>query len=389
MKIVQINTFSNKSTGTIMMNIHKELLNEGYDSYVIWGRGRKENNNYEYKMSNKFSVYIHGLYTRFTDKTGFLSYIDTKKMISKLSKIKPDIIHLHNIHGYYINIKMLFKYIKKNNIKVIWTFHDCWPFTGHCAYFDMVNCNKWMKECYKCPQIKTYPKSMVDNSKWNYNMKKEIFNYDNITVVTPCKWLSELVKKSFFKNNNIEVIYNGIDKNIFKYTNNNYFNTDKKIILGVASEWTERKGLKDFIKLNEIIDHDKYQIVLVGIDEKTKKDIPNNIISISRTNNINELVDIYSSSYAFFNPTYEDNFPTTNLEALACNTPVITYNTGGSPESIENNGYIIEKGNYKEVINILDNLDIKVKYNDIFTKETMIKSYVELYKRLDKKGEKI
>lgn len=389
MKIAQINTFPYKATGSIMMNIHNELLKENIDSYVIWGRGRKEKNNYEYKMANKFSVYVHGLYTRFTDKTGFLSYIDTRKMINKLNKIKPDIIHLHNIHGYYLNIKMLFKYIKEKNIKVVWTFHDCWPFTGHCAYFDMVNCNKWMKECYKCPQINTYPKSIVDNSKWNYNMKKEIFSYDNLAIVTPCKWLSELVKKSFFKNNNIEVIYNGIDKSVFKHTNDNYFNIDKKIILGVASEWTERKGLKDFIKLNEIIDHDKYQIVLVGIDEKTKKDIPNNIISISRTNNVNELVDIYSSSYVFFNPTYEDNFPTTNLEALACNTPVITYNTGGSPESVENNGYIIEKGNYKKVINILENIDIKVEYNDIFTKETMIKSYVELYKRLNKRGEKI
>ena len=389
MKIVQINTFPYKATGSIMMNIHNELLNENIDSYVIWGRGRKEKNNYEYKMSNKLSVYIHGLYTRFTDKTGFLSYIDTKKMIKKLNKINPDIIHLHNIHGYYINIKMLFKYIKSNNIKVIWTFHDCWPFTGHCAYFDMVNCNKWMKECYKCPQINTYPKSIVDNSKWNYNMKKEIFNYDNLTIVTPCKWLSELVKKSFFKNNDVEVIYNGIDKNIFKYTNNKYFKTNKKIILGVASEWTERKGLKDFIKLDKILNHNKYQIVLVGIDEKTKKNIPNSIITISRTNNVNELVNIYSSAFVFFNPTYEDNFPTTNLEAMACNTPVITYNTGGSPESIENNGFVIEKGNYEEVINILEKINIKVKYNNVFTKENMIKNYIELYKKINKKGEKI
>lgn len=389
MKIVQINTFPYKATGSIMMNIHNELLKEKIDSYVIWGRGRKEKNNHEYKMSNKFSIYMHGLYTRFTDKTGFLSYIDTKKMIKKLNKIKPDIIHLHNIHGYYINIKMLFSYIKKNNIKVVWTFHDCWPFTGHCAYFDMVGCNKWINECYKCPQINTYPKSIIDNSKWNYNEKKEIFNYNNLTVVTPCKWLSELVKKSFFKNNNVEVIYNGIDKNVFKHTNNNYFSIDKKIVLGVASEWTERKGLKDFIKLNEIIDHDKYQIILVGVDEQNKKNIPNDIITISRTNNVNELVDIYSSSYVFFNPTYEDNFPTTNLEALSCGTPVITYNTGGSPESVENNGYVIEKGNYKKVINILDNIDIKVKYNDIFTKENMIKDYIELYKKINKKGEKI
>mgnify|MGYP003367141063 FL=1 len=372
-----------------MMNIHNELTNENIDSYVIWGRGRKEKNNYEYKMSNKLSVYIHGLYTRFTDKTGFLSYIDTKKIIKKINKINPDIIHLHNIHGYYINIKMLFKYIKDNNIKVVWTFHDCWPFTGHCAYFDMVNCNKWMKECYNCPQINTYPKSIVDNSKWNYNMKKEIFNYDNLTIVTPCKWLSELVKKSFFKNNDVEVIYNGIDKNIFKYTNNKYFKTNKKIILGVASEWTERKGLKDFIKLDKILNHNKYQIVLVGIDEKTKKNIPNSIITISRTNNVNELVNIYSSAFVFFNPTYEDNFPTTNLEAMACKTPVITYNTGGSPESIENNGFVIEKGNYEEVINILEKINIKVKYNNVFTKENMIKNYIELYKKINKKGEKI
>ena len=159
--------------------------------------------------------------------------------------------------------------------------------------------------------------------------------------------------------------------------------------MGVASEWTERKGLKDFIKLDKILNHNKYQIVLVGIDEKTKKNIPNSIITISRTNNVNELVNIYSSAFVFFNPTYEDNFPTTNLEAMACNTPVITYNTGGSPESIENNGFVIEKGNYEEVINILEKINIKVKYNNVFTKENMIKNYIELYKKINKKGEKI
>ena len=358
MKIVQINTFSNKSTGTIMMNIHKQLLETGYDSYVVWGRGRKANNDHEIYLNDEIGVIIHGLYTRLTDKTGFASKRCTKKLIKRLNEIKPDIIHLHNIHGYFINIELLFKYIKENNIRVIWTLHDCWSFTGHCAYFDYVGCDKWKNECNNCPQKQSYPKSIIDNSKWNYNKKKDLFTNVDMTIVTPSKWLANLIKESFLKEYEIKVINNGIDTNIFKPRNKNfrikYGLNDKIIILGVASTWDKRKGLEDFIELSRVIDDD-YKIVLIGLNDKQLKKIPNNILGIKRTNNAIELAEAYSSADVFFNPTYEDNYPTVNLEAHACNIPIITYNTGGSVESCnEYDGKIVTKdtfiNNYKTII---------------------------------------
>ena len=227
MKIVQINTFSNGSTGNIMMNIHKELLKKGVDSYVVWGRGRKSQNQNEIYMNDKLGVYFHALYARLTGKVGFASKSATKKLIQKLDEIKPDIIHIHNLHGYYINIELLFNYIRKNNIKVIWTLHDCWAFTGQCPYFTMQNCDKWKTQCYCCPMINEYPKTFKDNSFWNYNKKKKLFFDLNITIITPSEWLSQLVKKSFLKNYQVYVINNGIDLNIFKPTKSN-FKTNKK-----------------------------------------------------------------------------------------------------------------------------------------------------------------
>lgn len=387
MKIVHINTFPYKATGSIMMNIHNALLAKNVESYVVWGRGREPKNEIEIKMTNDLSVKLHGIYTRLTDKTGFGSKKDTHNLIRKLEEIKPDIVHLHNIHGYYINIELLFNYIKANNIKVVWTFHDCWPFTGHCAYFDAIDCSRWQTHCFECPQKKTYPKSSIlDNSTWNYDKKKELFTYENLTIVTPCKWLANLVKKSYLKDCKVEVIYNGIDTKIFHPVESNFKEknnlSNKKIILGVASEWTERKGLKDFVKLNDVIDHEKYHIVLVGVDDKQKKSLPNNMTLINRTNNVNELVEIYSSADVFFNPTYEDNFPTTNLEAQACGTPVITYNTGGSPESIKNNEYIISKGEYKQLLNLLKVIDANISLDKQFEKENMINRYIELYNKI-------
>ena len=388
MKIVQINTFSNKSTGTIMINIHKKLLDNGIESYVVWGRGRKSNSKYEIFMNDKVGVYYHGLYTRITDKTGFSSKRATKKLLQKLDEIKPDIIHLHNIHGYYINIEMLFNYIKKNNIKVVWTLHDCWTFTGHCTYFDMIRCDKWEKECYNCPQLNTYPISYIDNSKWNYKKKKELFIGLDMTIITPSEWLANLVKKSFLKEYEIKVINNGIDTNIFKPRNSDFrikYNLEnKKIILGVASEWTERKGLNDFIKLSNIIDNST-KIVLVGLNNKQIKQMPKNIIALARTKDAKELAKIYSTADVFFNPTYDDNFPTTNLEAIACGTPVITYNTGGSPECLENknNGIVIDKGKYEDVLKILPMLNKKISnFDNKYKKQHMLNNYLSIYYEL-------
>lgn len=381
MKIVQINSFSNGSTGKIMMNIYEKLEENNIESYVIWGRGRKPKNDKELIMNNKLGIYFHGLYTRLTDKTGFASSYYTKKMLRKLDSIKPDIIHLHNIHGYYINIELLFNYIRKNNIKVVWTLHDCWAFTGHCACF-YGECNKWKTGCYNCKMINEYPKSYKDNSKWNYNKKKNLFLGLDMVLVTPSEWLARLVSKSFLKEYKVIVINNEIDTNIFKPRKSDFREknnlVDKKIILGVSNVWNDRKGLKDFIKLSQIIDN-SIKIVLVGLNDEQIKKLPNNILGIKKTENAIQLAEIYSAADIYFNPTYADNYPTTNIEALACGTPVATYNTGGSPECIDKNGFVFEKGEYSRIIDVLDNLPkIAVKNN----KHNMIDKYINLYKEL-------
>lgn len=339
-KILQINTFPTKATGHIMMSIHKMLTDSGYDSYVCWGRGRQSCGDHEIVISNNIDVKIHGMYTRVFDKTGFASRRLTRKFLRRLDEIQPDIIHLHNIHGYYLNIEMLFGYIREHNIKIVWTLHDCWALTGHCAWFDACNCEKWKTGCHDCEQIDTYPISRIfDNSRWNWKKKKELFTGLDINIVTPSKWLAALVKESYLKKYPVKVIYNGIDLNTFKPTllkdtKEKYGLDNRPVVLGVASEWTPRKGLSDIIKLSQIMRD--IQFVVVGLTEKQKKDLPKNMIGIKRTENQNELAALYTVANVFFNPTYEDNFPTTNLEALACGTPIVTYDTGGSSECIDN-----------------------------------------------------
>ncbi len=380
MKIVQINTFSNKSTGTIMMNIHKELIKQGYDSYVVWARGRKPENDHEIFIGDKLGILFHGLFTRLTDKTGFASKRATKKLLKKLEEIKPDVIHLHNLHGYYINIELLFDYIKKNNIRVIWTFHDCWPFTGHCYNCDLSQCNKWKNEgCHKCPQTKLYPKSIIDNSKWNYFKKKEVFTgVKDLTIVTPSNWLANLVKQSFLKDYKVIVINNGIDTKIFKPRESDFrkkYNLEnKKILLGVQSDWSKLKGFDDFIELSKIID-DNYKIVMVGLNDKQLKEIPDNIIGIKRTDSAIQLAEIYTAADVYLNLSYAENYPTTNLEAQACGTPVITYNVGGSPESIPGNN-VLKK---QEVYNNYRELTKYSVSNTNITCTNMLKQYMSLY----------
>lgn len=385
-KVVQISTFSYKAAGNIMMNLHRAMMKNGIDSYVVWGRGRKSENDHEYFMDDSWGVKLHGVYTRITDKTGFASTLSTRKLLHWLDEIEPDIIHLHCIHGYFINISLLFTYIKEKNIKVIWTQHDCWAFTGHCAYFDACGCEKWKTGCHDCEQLMTYPASrLMDNSKWNWETKKELFTGADVTVVTPCEWLSKLVEMSFLGKYPIHVIYNGIDTNVFKPIKS-YFKEKneigaKKMILGVASEWTARKGLRDFIELDEMLDKKEYVIVVVGVSKKQAENLPKDIIALNRTSNVKELVEIYSAADVYFNPTYEDNFPTTNLEATACGTPVITYDTGGSPESVDSRA-VVQKGNLNRVKDIIcSELQIfKPRLRDEMKAENMVAEYIQLYR---------
>lgn len=400
MKILQINSVSGiGSTGKIVTDISKVVQKKGHECLIAYGRDNKTidgvNN---IRIGNKIDVYIHTLYSRITDKTGFASKRVTKTFINNVDTFyKPDIIHLHNIHGYYINIEILFNYLKFRNIPVVWTLHDCWAFTGHCAYNDYIHCELWKTHCTNiCPQQRSYPKSLfISNAEINYKKKKELFtSINNLTIVTPSKWLSNLVKKSFFKEYSTRVINNGINLDIFRETQSDFRKKmklgSKYIILGVANIWDKRKGFNDFIKLSEMID-DQCHIVLVGISDRQVRSIKNirNITGIKKTTNAKELAGLYSTADVFFNPTYEDNFPTVNLEALACGTPVITYDTGGSPECIQNeNGVVVAQGSLGDVINIINNWKIKrrkaniSKMSNLYGCSHMADEYIRLYEEI-------
>lgn len=396
MKVLQINSVCGiGSTGRIATDIHNILIEHGHESYIAYGRDESKGCNNTIKIGNELANYKHVALTRIFDKHGFGSKNATQKFIKEVEVLDPDIIHLHNIHGYYINIEILFDYLKKANKPVIWTLHDCWTFTGHCAYFDYVGCEKWKSHCNNCPQKTEYPTSLVlDNSKNNFEKKKEIFNgVKNLQLVTPSKWLKSLVEKSFLKTYPVKVVNNGIDLEIFKPKQSDFkekYNIEGKfIILGVASVWEKRKGLDYFKKLSSKLSKDEI-IVLIGLTEKQKEDLPENIIGITRTNNIEELAGIYTAADVFVNPTMEDNFPTTNIESLACGTPVITFNTGGSIESVdENTGYIIQKENVTGLVEKIKIIKSKgtIKYkndsikraNKFYGKDDKFKEYLEMY----------
>lgn len=353
MKLLLLNATANTgSTGRIAEEIGLLAQQSGYEVRFAYGRKAVNSKLPLIKIGNKWDMRWHGLKSRLWDAHGFGSEHATKALIKELEKWRPDIVNIHNLHGYYINIELLFEYLKRVQIPVVWTFHDCWPFTGHCAHFERVGCDRWKTECYACPNRKGYPTSfLVDRSTQNFRIKKDIFNgLNNLTIVTPSQWLANHVANSFLSQYPVKLIHNGVDLNIFKPVDNSeslrnkYGLSDKSIVLGVANTWKKRKALQDFIALSEILDED-IQIVLVGMTAEQSKGLPPNIKAISRTENQQELAALYSASAVFLNPTFVDNFPTTNIEALACGTPVITYRTGGSPEAIDDEtGFVVEKG---------------------------------------------
>lgn len=358
MKVLLINAVCGTgSTGKICAELAEKYEKEGCEVKIAYGRHAyvpEKYQKYAVRIGNDLEVKLHAIKTRLTDKHGLGSKKATKEFLRWAEEYSPDLLWLHNIHGYYINYEMLFEWIKKHpEMEVKWTLHDCWAFTGHCCYFDMVKCDKWQTMCKNCPQKFSYPATNVlGNCEDNFKRKQRAFTgVKKITLITPSKWLANLVKKSFLNEYPVEVIYNTIDANIFKPTQSDFRQRfgleNKKIILGVASVWEKRKGLDDFIKLAEMID-ENYVIVLVGLNDKQLRDIPSNIIGIKRTNGQKELAEIYTEADVFVNPTYEDNYPTVNLEAKACGTPVITYRTGGSPESVPNEN-VVEVGDINQL----------------------------------------
>ena len=289
--LLQINAVVNTgSTGRIAEGIGQTAIAAGWKSYIAYGRNQATSSSKLIKIGNKKDVYLHGVYTLLKDKHAFASRRATQELVKKINVIKPDLIALHNLHGYYINIEILFKYLKANNIPVVWTLFDCWAFTGHCTYFDDIDCRKWESHCNKCPKYDKYPKSLVDNSFSNFKQKKELFtSMNDMEIITHSKWLSELVQKSYLSPYKTHVTPSAINLDLFKPLESDLKDKfrigDKKVILGCASVWSDRKGLNDFFRLNKLIGS-SYQIVLIGLSKKQLSQLPEGIIGFNRTESI-------------------------------------------------------------------------------------------------------
>ncbi len=349
------------STGRLAEALGKLAIENNWVSYIAHGRFSRPSQSKIIKIGTKLDVAFHGLLTRLFDMHGLGSRKATMTLIKTIDDIKPDIIHLHHLHGYYINIKILFNYLAKQSIPVIWTFHDCWSFTGHCAHFDYVGCNKWKTECSICPQKHEYPASFfIDRSNKNFHLKKELFtSVSNLTIVPVSGWLGNVVGKSFLKSIPRTVIYNGINTDLFRENIDNeeckqrYSLMNKFVILGVANPWSRKKGLFDFIELSKRIDENML-IVMVGLTKSQIKTLPSNILGLSRTENQAQLKDLYSASDVFLNLSVEETFGLTTAEALACGTPAIVYDSTACPEIVDSEtGFVVAKG---DIDGILDSI---------------------------------
>lgn len=395
-KLFQINVSLNKgSTGRIAEQIGLLAKSNGFDVYYAHGvRYVGQSVHHTIKLGNRWNEYIHaGIFDKLLGLDGGGAICSTESLVKIIDSIQPDIIHLHNIHGYYLNFRILFEYLNKKQIPIIWTLHDCWCFTGGCTFLNRSKCEKWMIVCEKCPL-----RRFIDNSKLIYSLKKRLFpNCPNLTLVPVSNWLERLVHKSFMKDVPTRVIHNGTDLDIFKPIDeyaeliNQYSLTGKRIIIGVAAPWSTRKGLDDFLQISTNLS-DEYIIVLIGLNDKQIAKLPTNIIGIKRTENTYQLAKWYRVADVFVNPTYSDNFPTTNIEALACGTPVITYRTGGSPEAIDDKtGIVVERGDIKmlqeaiETIctsNIDYNINCRQRAEKYFNKNDRFREYIDLFNQL-------
>ena len=353
MKVVQINAVCGRgSTGKICAAVSKILTDQGIENYILYSLGKSDLSN-AVSCAKKYEIKIQALKSKIFGNYGFNSKRQTKRMIKRMNEIKPDIVHIHNIHGHDCHLGMLFDYLREKKIKVFWTFHDCWAFTGYCPHYDMINCGQWRTGCKHCPQRKNFS-FFFDRSASLFRKKKSLLSGLDLTIITPSEWLKSQVEQSFLRDYPIKVIHNGINLNVFTPKvvpyDFEFLDANKKIILGVAFDWGKRKGLDIFLRLAVDLD-DRYQIVLVGTTPDVDKYLPSNIISVHRTANQEQLAQIYARASVFVNPTREDTFPTTNLEAMACGTPVITFDVGGSKEMLtKHTGIVVAKDNYEGIL---------------------------------------
>lgn len=400
-KLLQINSTANiTSTGRIAEQIGLMAIQDGWDSYLAYGRTSNPSKSHLLKIGGKSNIYIHGINGLLFDNHGLSSKVATKKLVEQIKTIKPDVIHLHNLHGYYISYEVLFDFLAEEGVPVVWTLHDCWNFTGHCSYYSDIDCQKWQIHCEKCPKIHNYPKSLfIDSSSRNYQKKKACFNsIKNLTLVPVSHWLEEEVKKSFFKENKIKCILNGVDIEKFKptgreqITREEYGLVGKKVLLGVATAWGPRKGWADYIQLSQMLPKE-YKIVMVGVTEKQAKLLPNNILAIQRTESVERLADLYSMADVVLNLSDEESFGLTTAEGFACGTPSIVYNCTASPELItDETGLVIEKSDLNSLQNALQIITTNGKQHfaeacrkravEYYDKNKNFCEYIRLYNQL-------
>lgn len=394
-KILQVNVTANwGSTGKIAEQIGLLVMSQGWESYIAYGRYANVSGNKLIKVGSKLSIYEHYLENRFLDNEGLASRIATLTLIKQIQHLAPDIVHLHNIHDHWINYNLLFQYLNSIDIPIVWTHHDCWAFTGGCAHYSLKGCYKWQYECSNC----NFKRSCIDRSHRNFYYKRNLFlANNNLTHVAVSQWLKNEIDKSYFKTQRVEQIYNGIDTDQFVIKNGDlikqkYGISTKFILLGVANCWSEQKGYSDYLALSKLLPNDCV-IVLVGLQSKRIKGLPKNIIGISRTNNVNELIDLYAMADVVLNLSYQETFGLTTAEGLACGTPGIVYNCTASPELItKDTGRIVEKGNIEEVLRAIYEIKLIGKANmsnacrqrvlSKFDKNKSYKRYLDLYNSL-------
>ena len=402
LKLFQINVVANSgSTGKIAEQIGILARNNGWDCYMAYGRWAYNSSLKLYKIGTKKDVYLHGLKSLLLDKHALGSKRATKELIEEIRKVKPDLIHLHNIHGYYLNLPLLCDFLAEYGKPIVMTLHDCWTVTGHCVHFQDINCDKWIKGCHHCTNLKGYPKSLfIDNTQNNWNIKKKAFRkiLPLLTIVPVCNWLGDIVSQSYLKEANRRVIVNGIDLDVFKPKENvsairtKYKLDNKFVILAVSNGWNSTKGFEDILWLRERLS-DEYVFVMVGVSPKQKNNLPPGIVGICKTENVNQLAELYVMADVFLNPTYQDTLPTVSIEALACGTPVIGYNTGGSADIIDENvGVLIERGRKDKLLFSLQELKsvgkefyqkkCREKAISQFDNQKCFQSYLDLYNDL-------
>lgn len=397
MKLLQINVDANNgSNGSIAQELGKEALRRGWESYIAYGRRSVPSESTLIRIGNDLDVTIHGIQSRLFDNHGLASKSATRQFLKSVDEIRPNLIHLHNIHGYYLNYKLLFEYFKEKNIPIVWTFHDCWPFTGHCGYFESVQCEKWKTGCHSCELRKFYPKSLfLDCSSRNFRLKKSLFtSINSLHITTVSKWLMSKVRDSFFRDYPISTVYNFVNEKIFspnveRINRCDYGLDDRKILIGAAANWVPSKGIPDFNALSDSLS-DKYQIVMVGVTEEVKNQISSNVHCLSRVESPQKLAALYAEADILLNLSRQETFGMTTLEAMACGTPGISYNNTACPEVLSNDtGVIVPTGNIKAVEEAIELIEKKGKNsfkdncvaraNTIFSKNNIISQYFDVY----------